>query len=72
LLSEFESVSDYAQPTSVPGCTAFTLPEHAAFFLTQSPNAGARSIDSDELIVILKRASASASGRCARLATTLP
>jgi hypothetical protein len=39
-------------------CTAFTPLNHAPFFPTQGPNAGARSSDSDEFLLILKRASA--------------
>jgi hypothetical protein len=39
-------------------CIAFTPLNHAPFFPTQGPNADARSSDSDELFLILKRASA--------------
>ena len=48
----------HARPTSVTSRTAFTLLNHAPFFPTQGPNASARSSDSDEFILILKRASA--------------
>jgi hypothetical protein len=43
--------------TSVMSCTAFTLLNHTPFFSTQGPNAGARSSDSDEFFLIMKRAS---------------
>src|ERR1700722_4805822 len=49
---------DYVRPARVMSCTAFTPLNHAPFFPTQGPNAGARSSDSDELLLILKRASA--------------
>src|ERR1700692_4874610 len=48
----------YVRPASVMSCTAFTPLNHPPFFPTQGSHAGARSSDSDELILILKVASA--------------
>jgi hypothetical protein len=42
----------------VMSCIAFTLLNHATLFPSQGPNAGARSSDPDEFILILKRAPA--------------